>query len=163
MDKICPKWVFPVKNGRSEHNHPILNIRNSLGTKLQPKLTILVFWTKFVQKSCFRSKTAKATIEFCIFELVLAPNFSLNWQFYVFRPNLPNKYVVLLCGIHQTMYSALGWRKTEQYSNRKSKNFENITFLPIICKSVIKNPKNLSESEQDVSGGKKQFQYVLLK
>ena len=76
---------------------------------------------------------------------------------------MPNKYAVFLCGMHQTMYAALASRKTEQYSNRKSKNFENITFLPIICKSVTKNPKNLGESEQDVSGGKKQFQYVLLK
>ena len=94
----------------------------------------MIFWTKFVQKGCFRSKTANTTIEFCIFELVLAPNFNLNWQFYVFRPNLPNKYAVFLCGIHQTMYAALASRKTEQYSNRKSKNFENITFYRLYAK-----------------------------
>ena len=29
----------------------------SLGTKYQPKLIILIFWTKFAQERCFRSKT----------------------------------------------------------------------------------------------------------
>ena len=31
------------------------------------------------------------TIKFCIFELVLVPNFSLNRQFWFFRPNLNKK------------------------------------------------------------------------
>ena len=44
----------------------------AVGAKFQPKLKILIFWTKFAQKRCFRSKTKKVniTIEFCIFELV---------------------------------------------------------------------------------------------
>ena len=29
----------------------------SLGTKFQLKLTILIFWSKFARKGCFRSKT----------------------------------------------------------------------------------------------------------
>ena len=51
-----------------------------LATKFHLKLTILIFWTKFGQKGYFRSKTEKVniTIEFCIFELVQVPNFSLN-------------------------------------------------------------------------------------
>ena len=32
---------------------------NSLGTKFQLKLTILIFWNKFIQKGYFRSKTEK--------------------------------------------------------------------------------------------------------
>ena len=41
-------------------------------------------WTKFAPKNYFESKTDtfNTTIEFCTFELVLAPNFSLNWQFW---------------------------------------------------------------------------------
>ena len=33
------------------------------------------------------------TSDFCIFELVLVPNFSLNWQFWFFGPNFPKKGV----------------------------------------------------------------------
>ena len=55
-----------------EHHQRILHIQNSLGTKFQLKLTILIFWTKFAQNGYFRSKTEKVntTIEFCIFDLV---------------------------------------------------------------------------------------------
>ena len=44
----------------------------SLGTKFLLKLTILIFWNKFVQKPYFQSKAEKVStiIEFCIFELV---------------------------------------------------------------------------------------------
>ena len=43
--------------------------------------------------SYFQSKTDKidSTIEFCIFELVFALNFTLNKQFWIFGPNLPKK------------------------------------------------------------------------
>ena len=43
-----------------------------VGTKLQLKLTILIFWTKFTQKRYFRLKAVKvnSTIELRIFELV---------------------------------------------------------------------------------------------
>ena len=42
------------------------------------------FGKKFAEKGCFRSKTEKVniTMEFCIFELVSVPNFSLHWQFW---------------------------------------------------------------------------------
>ena len=36
-------------------------------------------------------KEVNITIEFCIFELVLIPNFSLNWKFWFVEPNLPQK------------------------------------------------------------------------
>ena len=41
----------------------------------------------------YRSKTTKVktSIEFCIFKLVLVPNFSLNWQFWLLGQNLPKK------------------------------------------------------------------------
>ena len=66
------KRVFPVRNRKSEHRHWILHIWIRLGTKFQLKLTVFIFWIKFAQKGFFPSKTekVKATIEFCIFELV---------------------------------------------------------------------------------------------
>ena len=33
------------------------------------------------------------TIDFCIFKLVLIPNFSLNWKFWFVEPNLPQKNI----------------------------------------------------------------------
>ena len=53
--------------------------------------TILNFETKFFQKEYFWSKTKKVhiTIEFCISDLGLVPDFSLNCQFSLFGLNLP--------------------------------------------------------------------------
>ena len=45
------KIEFPVKDRQSEHHHGILHIWISPGTKLQLKLIILSFWTRFTQKS----------------------------------------------------------------------------------------------------------------
>ena len=49
-------------------------------------MTILICWTKFSQKECFRSKTEKVntTSEFFIFELFLVISFSLNMKFFYF-------------------------------------------------------------------------------
>ena len=38
--------------------------------------------------------------------------------------------------------------RQNRYFYQKSENFENITLLPIIHKSVNKNPKTFSESEK---------------
>ena len=38
-----------------------------------------------------KNKKVNIIIEFCIFKLVLVPTFSLNWQFWLFRPDLPRK------------------------------------------------------------------------
>ena len=91
--KFWPKnCIFDLK-WKSEHHHWILHIWISLGIKFQLKLTILIFWTKFAQKGYFWEKTEKVniTIEFCMFELVLVPNLTLNKQFWFFGPNLPEK------------------------------------------------------------------------
>ena len=47
------------KRSNSEQHHRILHIRNSLGIKFQPKLTILNFSTKLTQKGYFQSKKDK--------------------------------------------------------------------------------------------------------
>ena len=57
-----------------------------LHTKFQPKLSIsFFFWTKVNEKRVLPNKNEKVstTNEFCIFKLVLAPNFTLNsFEFY---------------------------------------------------------------------------------
>ena len=89
--KFVPKKVFLIENRQSEHHHWLLHIQTSIGTKVQLKVTILIFWAKFTQKGCFWSKTEKVniTIEFCIFELVGVPSFSLDEQG-CFRSNTEN-------------------------------------------------------------------------
>ena len=84
------KYTSGRKQKKNEHHYGILRIRISLSTDFQLKLTIAIFWTKFAY---FQSKTVKidTTIECCIFELVFVSNFTLNKQFWIFEPNLPNK------------------------------------------------------------------------
>ena len=49
-----PTKIFPVENRKSEHHHGNVHIGISQGTKFQPKLIILSFWTKLAQKKVFR-------------------------------------------------------------------------------------------------------------
>ena len=56
---IYQKRAFLIANGISERHHWILHIRVSLGVKFHLKLTILSFWTNFVQKSYFRCRKRK--------------------------------------------------------------------------------------------------------
>ena len=85
--------VLPINNWKIDHPYWVLHFWISAGTKFQLKLTILIFWTKFAQKGYFQSKSEKmnTTNKFCIFKSVYIPNFSLNWQFYFFWPDLPKK------------------------------------------------------------------------
>ena len=72
------------KHSKNEQHHWLLHIRISLGITFQLKLKILIFWTKFSQKGCFRFKTGKVntTIEFWILYIrIFVPNFSLNYSF----------------------------------------------------------------------------------
>ena len=116
------------------------NIRISLGTKFQLKLTILIFWTKFAQKGFFRSKTEKlnTTTEFCIFELIQIPCFGLNSQFLFFRPNLSKKVI--------------SGRKLLRVSLLTIKLFHSVTgrcngismFLPLLVAEAISNVSVIS-------------------
>ena len=62
--QIYPREIFMFKNRKSEHHHWIPGIQISLGTKFQPKLTILIFLTRFTQKEFLRSKTEKVIITY---------------------------------------------------------------------------------------------------
>ena len=92
---MFPKKVyFRSKPQKNEHHYWILYIWISLSTNFQLKLTIGIFWTKFAKKgSYFQSKTDKidTSIEFCLFELVLLPNFTFNKKFWIFGLDLPKK------------------------------------------------------------------------
>ena len=84
-----------VKNRKSEHRHWILLIQISLGTKFQLKLTILIFWLDLPEKGFLGLKKKKLTphIFYIILhiQISLVQNFSSNWQFWFFGPNLPKK------------------------------------------------------------------------
>ena len=93
-DKFPKKGIPPVKNTKKWTSLLNLHIWIGLSTNFQLKLTIAIFWAKFAKKiTCFQSKTDKidTTIEFCVFELVFASNFTLNKQFWIFGQNLPKK------------------------------------------------------------------------
>ena len=70
-----------------------MHIQISLCIKFHFEQAILNFWTKFAQERYLWSKAEKVKIiiEFCIFKLVLVPNFILNWQFWFFWPDLLKK------------------------------------------------------------------------
>ena len=61
--------VLPVQKRKGEQHHWILHTQISLDNKFLQKLTILIFWTKFVQKEYFQPKRKRvnSTNEFCIF------------------------------------------------------------------------------------------------
>ena len=42
LEQVCPKRVFLVKKGKSEHHHLILRIRISQDTKCQLKMRVLI-------------------------------------------------------------------------------------------------------------------------
>ena len=51
FDQICPKMVFPLKSRTNKHYHRIQNIPISLSTDFHFTQAVLIFWTKFAQKS----------------------------------------------------------------------------------------------------------------
>ena len=91
FDQVCPKRVFPIKNGKSEHHYWIQLIRISLGNKFHLKLTILIFWTKFGQKEYSQSGMEKSHLCVCPSLLLTILNFSVRgptvtWYFNVSSP-----------------------------------------------------------------------------
>ena len=101
LESNLPKKAFPVENRNSKHHHGILYIWFSLGTKIELKLTILCFCTKFTKKMYFQSKTEQAvqglqllTFVNCCFETFWRSQRSLYLEHferiigYVLRPGL---------------------------------------------------------------------------
>ena len=84
------KWTEPLN---SEYSNYIGMIIPNSTFNFQPKLTILNFGIKFAQKWYFRlkAKNVSITINFCIYEILLVANLSLNWQLWFFGPDVPKK------------------------------------------------------------------------
>ena len=90
---FCTKRVLLVQNITNVHRHSFQHVWISLDFKCYLQQTILIFWTKFVQKVYFLPRTEKVniTIRFSILKLFWLPNFILNWPFWHFWLNLPKK------------------------------------------------------------------------
>ena len=71
-----PKRVFLFVNKINEHHYWVLYIEIGLTMKFQPKLTILIFWTKFAKKRNLRSKTEKSRFWVRPWSLLTILNFS---------------------------------------------------------------------------------------
>ena len=87
--KLIQKGYFQSKKKNNENHYWVLYIRISLGSMFQ----LQQFWygTNFLKKDTFNWKQKKmnTTNVLFILELAKVPNFSLNWQFWFFWPNLP--------------------------------------------------------------------------
>ena len=80
VTETIKKGVSALKQ-KSEHHHWILHIRISLDTKFQPKLTILIFWTKFAQKGFSQSENGKSQHHHWI--LYIRINLGAKFQLYL--------------------------------------------------------------------------------
>ena len=81
LDQICQKKYFRTKTEKVNIAIEFYIFELFLVPNL-PK--------KYLQ---LKMKKVNIAIEFCIFELVCEPDFSLNWQCWFFRLNLPKKVI----------------------------------------------------------------------
>ena len=56
-NQAFPKSAYPVKNKKSKQHHLMLHIGISLRTKFQPKLSSVIFWSKFMVKNNINKKS----------------------------------------------------------------------------------------------------------
>ena len=105
-------WTNWVENRKNNMiiTSPILPIPVSLRTTFKLKMASLIFGPNLPKNGIWvnKRKSTSITMEFCIFELVLAPNLNLNWQLWVFGTNLPKKVI-------------LGQKKKKEKKKRKNK------------------------------------------
>ena len=161
VTKFSQKGYFRSKKEINENHHRILNIRIRLGSKFQLEQKILIFWNNFLKKEYFQSKTEKLNISIglFIFELVEVPNFSLNQQIWIFGSNFPKKGFSSLKQIKCCMSF------TNNGTDIVTENPKTSIILSFYQKYTIAWSKiqNFSGNLKNVSGGKRQFQDVLLK
>ena len=95
LEQSSQKRIFPIENRKTEHHHRVFHIRISLNTKFQLKLTLLTFWTKFVQNRYFQSKKIKWKQHWILnIEISWGINFQFEQAIWVFGPNLPEKGIL---------------------------------------------------------------------
>ena len=110
MEQISKKYILLVKNTKKwtcdchfldqifslkqvKHTQPWnFTYSNYSFYQISLEQTILNFWTKFAQERYGQKQKLILIIEFLLFKLVLVRNFSLNWQFRFFWPDLPKKH-----------------------------------------------------------------------
>ena len=93
------KQVKTTIETSKDHNW-ILDIRIIVATKLELKLTILIFFVQLCLKWCFSSKTEKVdtATEFCVFEFVLELvlcHWILRIRINFFWPNCPKRVLAV--------------------------------------------------------------------
>ena len=93
MNKVCLKRLFSVQKNKFKHHPCIQHILVSVSTNFHAKQIIMNFRAKFAQKGYLWSKPGQmiTTIEFTIFEVVYAPCFILEKEFWCFLSNFPQK------------------------------------------------------------------------
>ena len=136
--KGSPKRVFPVSNIKWT---PPLDSAYSNQSLNHSLWTIFNFWTKFAQEGYLRSKTERDNIiiEFCIFELVLVPNFNFDWQFWFFEPNLPKNGFSGLKQKSEHYYWVLHIQMS--LGTKFNSNRQNLFFRPNLPKKGISGRK----------------------
>ena len=87
----------------------------------------MTFWTKFSQDFWSKTEKQKITFEFCIFESVFSPNFSLNLQFWIWTKYAQQICCVYIWYTHTPNYN-VAWPSwiTERILKRVLKSLENI-------------------------------------
>ena len=93
MNKVSLKRLFSVQKNKFKHHPCIQHILVSVSTNFHAKQIIMNFRAKFAQKGYLWSKPGQmiTTIEFTIFEVVYAPCFILEKEFWCFLSNFPQK------------------------------------------------------------------------
>ena len=100
--------------------------------------TALNFETKFSQKGYFWSKTEKVhiTIEFCISDLGLVPNSSLNWQFWFLDQICPKLVFQKITLLHVSMVITHYIKLICKVANRR--NIISVFLLILVTETIRK-------------------------
>ena len=117
------------------------------------------FWTKFAQNRYFHFETKSEHHHWILHTwLSLGATFQLKLTILIFGPNFLNKYAVYLFGICCIKFTSRSNIFTEN-----PKTLEILPFYQLYTNSWPKISEISEWIQKNVSGEKRQFQYVLLK
>ena len=123
LEQSSQKSILPIENRKTEPHHRVFHIRISLNTKFQLKLTLLTFWTKFVQNRYFQSKKIKWKQHWILnIQISWGINFQFEQTIWVFGTNLPKKGILnqklrKIEHLHQKRISDLKQQQQQQQQN----------------------------------------------
>ena len=123
---LLTKGVMPVKNGKREHHHWILNIRTSLGTKIQLKLTVLIFyWPNLPKKGISSQKQKNRTCMYIpgcyvIYQTFMNGGWQTHQYFNVSSPSSHRDNYFGRCSseLAQLVPLPYSWGRSNHYSER---------------------------------------------